>query len=86
MDKINSYLLDEKKNEKLRMLCLDKMAKNPDVKEAFEKWIDVRDFENIGCPVIEGYDAARLSKETNLSPMGIFNYLVYLRTSPEEAL
>ena len=35
---------------------------------------------------ISGYTAKRLKQETSLSELGAFNYMVYLKRKPEEAL
>ena len=35
---------------------------------------------------VEGYTAERLLQETELNPLGAYNYLIYLREKPEEAL
>ena len=86
IEKIEAYLLEEKKKGTALRLCLEKMSANPDIARAFAEWIDRRDFGAINCPEIEGYDAKRIASETNLSPMGVFNYLVFLRNDPVEAV
>ena len=35
---------------------------------------------------IQGYTAKQISAETKLTPLGVFNYLIYLREKPQEAL
>lgn len=38
------------------------------------------------CYKVKGYSAEQLYKTTSLTPLGAYNYLVYLRKKPEEAL
>lgn len=38
------------------------------------------------CYKVKGYSAEQLYKTTNLTPLGTYNYLIYLRKKPEEAL
>jgi len=40
---------------------------------------------HLAC-VFEGYTAQRLYEETSLTVLGAFNYMVYLKTKPQEAL
>lgn len=43
-------------------------------------------FDETMSLVVEGYTAKQLTNETILTPLGAFNYLVYLREEPQEAL
>ena len=38
------------------------------------------------CYNIEGYSAEKIYNETKLTPLGAYNYLIYLRDNPDEAL
>lgn len=38
------------------------------------------------CYRIQGYSAEQLCRTTCLTPLGAFNYLIYLQERPEEAL
>lgn len=43
-------------------------------------------FDETMSVAVEGYTAKQLANETILTPLGAFNYLVYLREEPKEAL
>ena len=84
---IREYLKTEcGKSDAFINLCLEKMTANPDIMSAFGEWLATRDFQSIHSPVIEGYDAVKLNNVGVLSPVGVFNYLVYLRNKPTEAI
>ena len=84
---IIQYLVNEcGKNEVFVKNCLEKMEKHPDVMSAFVEWISVRDFNNIHAPTVCGIDVMKLHNTGKLTPVGVFNYLIYLRNNPKEAL
>lgn len=88
MDKIiTRYLVDEcNKSDAFATNCIRKMETHPDIMKAFVEWIHVRDFRLISAPVVQGIDVVQLDMTGKLTPVGVFNYLIYLRNSPEEAL
>lgn len=88
MDKIiTQYLIDEcNKSDAFVASCIQKMEAHPDIMKAFVEWIHVRDFRLISAPVVLGIDVVRLHMTGKLTPVGVFNYLIYLRNKPEEAL
>lgn len=59
-----------------------------DIFEEFFNYIRIGKFRKRDRTVVdvEGYTAERLNSEYNLSPLGAYNYLVYLREDPMEAL
>ncbi len=88
MDKIiTHYLVDEcNKSNAFAVSCIQKLRAHPDIMRAFVEWINVRDFCRINAPVVMGIDVTKLYATGKLSPVGVFNYLIYLRNNPEEAL
>jgi len=88
MDKIIAkYLIDEcNKSEAFAASCIQKITAHPDIMTAFVEWIHVRDFRLISAPVVQGIDVIQLHMTGKLTPVGVFNYLIYLRNKPEEAL
>ena len=88
MDKIiTRYLIDEcNKSDAFAAGCIQKIEAHPDIMKAFVEWIHVRDFRLISAPVVMGIDVVQLHMTGKLTPVGVFNYLIYLRNKPEEAL
>lgn len=43
-------------------------------------------FNEASNVIVEGYTAKRLADETILTSLGAFNFLIYLREEPKEAL
>lgn len=85
--KITQYLVGEcGKSSTFAAGCIQKMKAHPDVMNAFAEWIELRDFSRIHAPVVMGISVTELHATGKLSPVGVFNYLIYLRNNPEEAL
>ena len=80
---ITQYLIDEcNKSDAFVASCIQKMESHPDIMKAFV----VRDFRLISAPVVMGIDVVQLYMTGKLTPVGVFNYLIYLRNKPDEAL
>jgi len=63
------------------------ISQHADIFEEFINFIlSGEKFDKDKYITVEGYSAERLTAETILSPLGAFNYLIYLREDPEEAL
>lgn len=66
---------------------IKELSRYPDVFEEFINYIlDGEIFSEHKGLVVEGYTAKRLTDETILTPLGAFNYLIYLKEEPKEAL
>jgi len=65
-----------------------KLERHPDIANEFRSWLKGRSFpsENENCVTVEGYCARKLSETTYLEPIGVYNYLIYLRENPKDAL
>lgn len=59
---------------------------SPDILLEFYNFILTGKYPEVNGVQVEGYTAERLSKETYLSPIGCYNYLIYLRDNPKQAL
>ena len=85
------YFTEElgEKNSRAEEMYL-KLEKHPDILNEFGYYLTKREFpvENNGAVIIGGYSAKKLSETvgSKLTPIGIYNYLIYLREEPEEAL
>lgn len=67
---------------------VNQMAKHTDVFEEFFNYARVERFckKDKSQTQVHGYTSEFLNKEYNLSPLGAYNYLVYLVEDPEHAL
>lgn len=83
---ILDYLMNKcKMSEKQAKENLGKLRRHEDIYTELVYYISHNDFkENPIC--IEGYSAEQLYKTTRLEIIGAYNYLIYLREKPEEAL
>lgn len=83
---IERYLTEERgiESDVVREMLCDKVMKYDDIAEEFEKWLEVRAYED-GVRV--GVYTARKIHELapGLEGIGVYNFLVTLRDSPEEA-
>ena len=81
---VNNYKYSEKRAEKM----VKQMASHIDIFEEFSNYMRIGKFrkKDRSQTQIEGYTAERLCNEFNLSPLGAYNYLVYLREEPTNAL
>ena len=66
---------------------IKELVRYSDIYEEFINYILSGEQFNETVPLeVEGYTAKQLTNETILTPLGAFNYLVYLREEPKEAL
>lgn len=75
-------------SEKRANIMISKIAIYNDIFEEFFNYARVGKFckkDNTQTEV-HGYTAEELNRDYNLSPLGAYNYLIYLRDNPEEAL
>lgn len=63
-----------------------KLATHPDILNEFYFYANNGRFISFDPITAEGYSAQGLCETTYLSPIGAYNYLIYLREHPEEAL
>lgn len=85
-EKILDYLLNEKKQtQKTAQINIEKLNRHTDIMEELCQWIDTRAFSENAIN-IDGYTAEILVQTTYLTPLGAYNYLIYLREKPEEAI
>jgi histone deacetylase complex regulatory component SIN3 len=77
---------DEKMTDKIALRVLGKLERHPDILQEFGQWIGSKEFPRGAAISIEGSTAERLVKSTYLRPVGAYNYLIYLREKPKEAL
>lgn len=75
-------------SEKRAKAMVSQMAPYHDIFEEFFNYARVGEFqkEDRTQTVVCGYTAERLVSEYNLSPLGAYNYLVYLKEEPQRAL
>ena len=75
-------------SEKRAKIMVDQMAIHQDVFEEFFNYARIGKFckKDKTQTQLYGYTAEILNKEFNLSPLGAYNYLVYLIEDPEHAL
>ena len=64
---------------------LKKLREHKDVFLEFHNTILAEDYPKKGI-VVEGYTAEQVADRLSLTPLGAYNYLIYLREKPEEAL
>ena len=71
-------------SERRKQAILDKLHKYGDIFNEFYYYVLRETFED---GVVEsGYFASKLVNDFPLSPLGAYNYLIYLREDPEHAL
>lgn len=74
-------------NQKSAINALNKLEKYPDLFEEFKRGCSLETFAFPleGIKVLD-YDARMLYSQYPLSPLGAYNYLIYLQEKPKEAL
>ena len=83
---IKNYLLSENNlSERRADMTISKLAKHKDIYLEFSDYVAKRAFPEDGLSV-EGYTAKILNQNYPLSPLGGYNYLIYLREMPDKAL
>ena len=66
---------------------IKELTRYSDIFEEFINFILAGEkFNESSNVIVEGYTAKRLADETILTPLGAFNFLIYLREEPKEAL
>ena len=84
---IRDYLLTfDKYNEDRIMETIEKLKKYGDIFFEFYDFVLYENFPTEDRIEVEGYTAEKLYNTTMLNPLGVYNYLIYLRDNPEEAL
>lgn len=62
-----------------------KLSRHPDILREFHFFIMGE--PSMWKPIsVEGYTAAQILQQTSLNPLGAYNYLIYLRENPTEAI
>ncbi len=64
----------------------NKLLRQDDILNEFYFYIKNNRFKNFNQIEVERYSAKQLYDTTYLEPLGAYNYLIYLRESPKEAL
>lgn len=65
---------------------LERLNRHKDIKMEFYETIMYGDFPANNPITVEGYNAKQLNKNTHLSVIGAYNYLIYLREDTKNAL
>lgn len=75
-------------SEKHAKTMVNQMAPHHDIFEEFFHYALTGEFqkEDGTQTVVCGYTAEKLNSDYNLSPLGAYNYLVYLKEEPQRAL
>ena len=85
-EQVKNYLLSEvKMSEQDASTTMNKLAQYKEIYLEFSEYVSTRKFPRMGVSVC-GYNAATLHRNYSLSPLGAYNYLIYLQEKPEEAL
>ena len=85
-ERIRAYLLSEGGlSERRTDAAMAKLARHKDIYLEFAEYVTKLIFPENGITVL-GYNAALLHQNYPLSPLGAYNYLIYLREMPEKAL
>ena len=85
-ERIRDYLLSECGLSECRAdMTISKLAQHKDIYLEFSEYVANKRFPKEGLSVI-GYTAEALNQNYPLSPIGAYNYLIYLREMPEKAL
>lgn len=71
---------------KIAASICDKMEKHTDIMTEFSEFIKTGEFPTEGAISVGGYTAKLLAETTYLKPVGAYNYLIFLRNRPTEAL
>lgn len=75
-------------NQKMTIVALQKLEKHMDIYEEFINALqkDIFTFPKEGAVEVEQYTAGKLYETQRLSILGAYNYLIYLREKPQDAL
>lgn len=84
---IVEYLMNEcSMSEKRARDAYNKLYGQYDILNEFYFYVRNGRFTTFSPITVEGISAQQLNESTYLSPVGAYNYLIYLRESPKEAL
>lgn len=86
-ERIFNYFIEEKMvRYPVASHLSKKLEKYDDIRDGFLRWLDIRNFEGLNQPEINGYTPEKIH---NLFPAldasGVFNFMVTLRDSPVSA-
>lgn len=85
-EQIKNYLIAEcSLSERRAGMTISKLARHKDIYLEFSEYVAKRTFPEAGLSVA-GYTAETLNQSYPLSPLGAYNYLIYLREMPDKAL
>ncbi|MCD7866503.1 MAG: hypothetical protein LUG54_10980 [Clostridiales bacterium] len=84
---IYQYLKDEEHLTDIiaDQMC-DKIEKHPEIMQELVSYIRTGAFPEESPVTVQGYTAQMIEESTFLKPIGAYNYLIYLKNKPEEAL
>lgn len=74
------------KNQEQAKKAYEKLCNHKDIRNEFYNYVMNEEFPKEGAISVEEYTAEQLCKITMLNPLGSYNYLIYLRENPNEAL
>lgn len=84
---IKEYLVDKcQMSPKRANDSYEKLKKHSDLLNEFYFFVQNGRFKSFYPKTSEGFTAQQLFETTYLSPLGAYNYLIYLRENPKEAL
>ena len=85
IEKIKNYF---KLNQRIAVECIDELEKHPDIQKEFLDGLQESAFVFMkDNPIsVQGYTAKYLFENYPLNELGAYNFLIYLREKPEEAL
>jgi hypothetical protein len=84
---ITEYIVNALNNsEEYAKKAYEKLSKYEDIRNEFYYYVMNEEFPKEQAISVEGYTAENLCETTRLNPLGAYNYLIYLREEPEEAL
>lgn len=84
--KIRKYLTEERDmTDFVASGIIEKLERHPDIMAEFNNWLEIREYPENGI-CVEGQTAKALAQSTYFSPIGAYNFLIFLRENPEEAL
>ncbi len=85
---INYFIVKLGKSEKIAYEMYAKLARHDDILKEFYNYTKTGNYCNEeGKKVsVEGYTAEQLVDKTFLKPIGAYNYLIYLREDPKNAI
>ena len=85
-EQIRNYLLSKGSlSERRADMAISKLERHKDIYLEFAEYVANDAFPQAGLSVA-GYTAAFLNQNYPLSPLGAYNYLIYLREMPQKAL